>query len=333
MRESDIRPADLLNEYLRLSARDAGRLLAAPGNLRPRPCPGCGAAKARPAFEKSGFAYVTCADCGTLYTDPAPDAEALAAFYTASEAAEYWSGVFFPAVTEARRVHVFEPRARDILDLLEELGRASRRAVDVGAGNGLFLDVLRSLAPGLSLAGVEPAAHAADVCRDLGFEVFEGFADAAGADPAWAGGADLVTSFEVIEHVPDPLDFLTSLTALAKPGGTVLVTGLSGDGFDIKTLGPKAKAVSPPHHLNFLSRRGVAALLDRAGLVELDFLTPGRLDVDIVRNILAEDDSALADPFLRHLMNDVDDATRAAFQAFLAGNRLSSHMWIVAGKP
>jgi len=86
--------------------------------------------------------------------------------------------------------------------------------------------------------------------------------------------------------------------------------------------------VSPPHHLNFLSRAGLSALLTRVGLEEIAFLTPGQLDVDIVRNA-----GLPADPFLAHLLGQGTDAQRAAFQRFLAENGLSSHMWVLARRP
>ena len=55
MKESDIRPAELLDEYLRLSVADAERLFADRSTLSERPCPGCGSVEYRAAFEKNGF--------------------------------------------------------------------------------------------------------------------------------------------------------------------------------------------------------------------------------------------------------------------------------------
>ena len=74
-------------------------------------------------------------------------------------------------------------------------------------------------------------------------------------------------------------------------------------------------------------------MLARAGLEDVAFLTPGQLDVDIVRNALAADDAAVTDPFLRHLLTQGDAVQRAAFQRFLADAGLSSHMWILARRP
>ena len=325
MRESDIRPEALLTEYLRLSAEDAGHFFSDETAFVHRLCPGCGADSPQAAFVKSGFTYARCSDCSSLYAVPSPEPGLLGAFYADSPSQHYWGKVFFPAVAEARRTKIFRPRVERIQALLAEHGMVGDTLVDVGAGTGIFLEECRSLGVGRHLLALEPSVEMAEICRSKGFETLQAFADQAAP---WHGRADLVASFEVIEHVHSPADFLADLRALARPGGLVLVTGLCGTGFDILTLGPDSKAVSPPHHLNFLSRAGLSALLTRVGLEEIAFLTPGQLDVDIVRNTKLP-----ADPFLAHLLGQGTESQRAAFQRFLAENGLSSHMWVLARRP
>ena len=334
MREGDIRPADIFNEYLRLSAADAERFLASDQNLAARDCPGCAAGSAEFEFTKNGFDMVRCRACGSLYASAVSSEEQLRAFYRDSKSSDYWARVFFPAVAEARREKIFRPRVGHIAENVPRWAPQQTspldRIIDVGAGAGLFLEEAKSAGLARRLGAVEPSPAMAEECRSRGIETFPGFAADAAGDPGWRDSADLVCCFEVIEHVADPLDFFRDLAALAKPRGLVLVTGLSGDGFDILTLGKDAKAVSPPHHLNFLSQAGVAALLQRAGLSLVEFQTPGKLDVDIVANTLAERPDAVTDPFIRKLVTDAPQATKDAFQNFLQQTKLSSHMWIVA---
>lgn len=335
MREQDIRPADLLAEYLRLSSADAARFFPDPGGFRARACPGCGAAApaGAPEFTKNGFPFARCPACATLYARAVPNDEGLAAFYRDSPSQRYWGEVFFPAVAEARRERIFRPRVARVRGLCAELGLVPQRVVDVGAGAGLFLAECRTGGLGTELTAIEPSAALAGRLAADGFATFAGFADQAAADPAWAGRADLAVSFEVIEHTTDPGAFLAAMAALVRPGGLVLASGLCGTGFDILVLGARSNAVSPPHHLTFLSRRGAEAALGRVGLEPMLFLTPGALDVDIVANALKEDPAAVADPFLRHLLTNATDAARQSFQEFLAASGLSSHMWLVARRP
>lgn len=327
MRESDIRPAEILKEYLRLSALDAETMFADCSQFGQRPCPGCGGVELCPAFSKHGFDLVRCAGCDTLFVSPCPTDDQLLPLYADSPSTRYWAEVFFPAVAEARRTRIFAPRVERLLSMMADQKQALETIVEVGAGAGIFLEEVRHTRPNISLRAVEPGSALARQCRESGFETFKGTAETASRDPDWMGTADLVVCFEVIEHTVDAFSFTSSLRRLAKPGAIVLFTGLSGDGFDIRTLQERSNAVAPPHHLTFLSRQGVARLMQRAGLEAVEVFTPGELDVDIVVNALNEDQSAVLDPFLKNLMLGPNEAARTAFQSFLRENGLSSHMW------
>ena len=154
----------------------------------------------------------------------------------------------------------------------------------------------------------------------IALTVFNGFAEAASKEKSLVNTGFLVTSFEVIEHLVSPAEFLKDLSIICNKEGVILITGLSGSGFDIQVLGKKSKAISPPHHLNFITRRGVTSLLERCGLQEISFTTPGKLDVDIVRNSFIEDASAISDPFLHQLFKEDDEGVLIAFQKFLTLN-------------
>jgi SAM-dependent methyltransferase len=335
MREQDIRPADILATYLDLSRRDAETYFPDPGTLPLGDCPGCGASheKSNRLYEKFGFPIVECSDCTTMYVNPRPAADQLDAFYRDSPSTEYWANTFFPSVAEARRELIFAPRARDVLAMTVAAIGTPHTVMDIGAGYGLFLTELRKLLPGADLRAVEPGKSLADRCRAKGLLTFEGFAEDAVNDAGWNGMADLVVSFEVIEHLPDPLSFVSTMRDLARPGGLVFLSGLCGDGFDIRTLGARSNAVSPPHHLTFLSQKGVRALLARAGLECLSFQTPGKLDVDIVRGALEADDTVVTNPKIRDLVQGVDTNAKSAFQKNLVAECRSSHMWILARRP
>jgi SAM-dependent methyltransferase len=329
VKEQDIRPDALAKRYYELSALDADRCFPDQAGRTAVACVGCGSSDASFALEKNGFAYAQCRTCGTLYQSPRPPLDAFEAFYRNSESSSYWSDVFFPAVAEVRREKIFRPRVEGVAAMAAARGHAVESIVDVGAGFGIFLDEWRALAPGITGLAIEPGHNLAEACRAKGFEVIEDIAEnVVGRD----GAADLVVCFEVLEHVWEPLQFVEQMVRLAKPGGLVFLTTLGVDGFDIQTLWERSNAIFPPHHINFLSVAGFERLFERAGLTDIEVRTPGKLDVDIVRNAWAAE-PALAEGhrFLAHLLED--ERRAAAFQAFLADNRLSSHTWVMGRKP
>lgn len=328
MRESDIRPAALLQRYLELSKRDA-ELCFADGPRLSLPCVACAGELLMGEFEKNGFTYSSCQDCGTLFQSPRPSMADFEAFYRNSASSRYWAEEFFPAVAEARREKIFRPRVEMLENLCHARGIAVDRLIDVGAGYGIFLDEWRQRNPSTQLLAVEPSQSLAAECRTKGFDVVEDIAEhVSGYD----NNADLVVCFEVLEHVYDPLAFVRNLAKLAKPGGHVVVSTLCVDGFDIQMLWDKSNSIFPPHHINFMSVAGFERLFARAGLVDVNVTTPGQLDVDIVRNATEHFPGLLyGQRFLRRIVNDQKIA--ADFQDFLAENRLSSHAWVIGRKP
>jgi SAM-dependent methyltransferase len=328
LKESDIRPGELFERYLELSAADAVTYFSS-SKRKDLPCPACGHKFVQSAFEKFGFDYQLCLTCGTVYQSPRPPWEDFARFYKESPSAQYWARVFFPAVAESRRVHLFRPKVKELARLCRNNHFSPKVFADIGAGYGLLLEEWRRSFPETRLVAVEPNPDLAAQCRSKNLTVVELFAEEA---DLLQDEIDLVTAFEVIEHLYDPLVFLNSLARLLRAEGRILITGPTIDGFDIQVLWEHSNSISPPHHINLISIRGFEILLTRAGFSNLQISTPGKLDVDIVKNALSHNKNILSGQrFLQTLLTR-DDETLGAFQKFLSDHALSSHCWVWASK-
>jgi len=320
MKEADIRPREITDRYLELSIKDACKMDRS--HFLSIDCPACLSRSYCCKLQKNGFDFQLCQDCGSLFCSPRPDPEILNLFYESGESAEYWANVFFPAVAELRREKLFRTKAAAIVDLLRTKGISAPTAIcDVGAGYGIFLEELSKYFPEASLHAIEPSQSLAAVCRKKGFETLESNVEDA---KLWEGRFDLVISSEVLEHVYSPEAFVRSLSLLCRPDGHALVTCLGYDGFDILVLQEKSKAISPPHHLNFLSVKGLSVLFRRGGFQDIEVTTPGLLDVDIVLN------SGSAPEFLKALSKR--EGAISDLQTLLQKHKLSSHVWILGGK-
>ncbi|MBF0358605.1 MAG: class I SAM-dependent methyltransferase [Magnetococcales bacterium] len=326
MKENEIRPADTFQEWLRLSACDAEKMFDHSQRVI-IPCPACGEERYEQAFSKHGFLYVECLECQTLYLSPRPPEEEFTEFYLNSESSRYWVDIFFPSVLEARREKIFIPRVTQIRKLCLNNGISPDTVMDIGAGHGIFLEEWGKKLPSSTLCAIEPNNSMADICRAKGIEVLESTAE--NSSNVWQQKADLATCFEVIEHAHEPLRFIRAIHNLVAPNGMALVTGLGVQGFDIQVLWERSNSISPPHHLNFMSVRGLEILFSRAGFQKVEVTTPGKLDVDIVRNTIANDASPQLNRFV-HTMLDSGSKVGNEFQTFLSNNKLSSHCWIAA---
>lgn len=327
MREHEIRPQALLDQFFARLERDAAKLAARRVEFVAVPCPFCGSGEARSDFEKEGFRYVECRGCDSLYASPRPTPALLQEYLETSEAAEFWSTHFYRETAAARRAQIFRPRAARIAALAEQYGLgADAVCVDIGAGYGLFLQELMALDRFGRVVAIEPDARLARVCREHGVQVVEKWVeDVTPADVA----ADLAVAFEVIEHVFEPLAFLRAAASTVRPGGFLFFSTLAASGFDIQVLWEHSRSVSPPQHLSFPSIAGVTRLVERAGLEMVEVTTPGQLDVDIVRNrLLAHPE--LPVPRIARAIAAADESARRALQQVLREHRLSSHVQCLA---
>jgi SAM-dependent methyltransferase len=231
-------------------------------------------------------------------------------------------------VAEKRREQIFQPRAKRLAKICKELNLEVTKIIDVGAGYGIFLDEWRNISPESEMIAIEPMPSLANECRNKGLIVFEEIAEQV---KDLNNFGNLVVCFEVFEHVYDPLNFIQVLKKMTRPGGYVFISTLCIDGFDLQMLWNKSNQISPPHHINFLSIDGFKSLFHRAELIDITVMTPGKLDVDIVKNnkdLLPE--LFGINSFLKRIIDD--DPTAKNFQQFLADNQLSSHAWIMGKK-
>lgn len=314
-------------EQAKRFAADVARLLARKAEFVEVPCPACGGVETRPAFQKHDLDYVVCQRCTTMFINPRPTPAVLEMYYSTSENYAFWNEYIFPASEAARREKIFRPRAEQVAAICERYGVRRGTLLEVGAGFGTFCEELRSIGLFQRLIAVEPTPGLAATCRGRGLEVIEKpieHVDLQGTP------VDVVASFEVMEHLFAPGDFVQQCARVLAPGGLFIATCPNGQGFDVATLGTLSNTVDP-EHLNYFNPESLSALVSAHGFTVLEVHTPGKLDAELVRKrVLAGEFDLSGQPFLQHVLIDAWDKVGAAFQGFLAANQLSSHMWLVA---
>jgi 2-polyprenyl-3-methyl-5-hydroxy-6-metoxy-1,4-benzoquinol methylase/Zn ribbon nucleic-acid-binding protein len=323
LRETDIRPDELMAEQARRYAADVAWLMERRERFVEVACPACEESAHEPHWRKYGLDYRRCLGCGSVYVSPRPDPELLDEYYRSSSNYEYWNTVVFPASEDARRERIFRPRAERAVELAGRHGAGTSTLVDVGAGYGTFCEEVRRLQAFERVVALEPEPHLAATCRAKGLEVIE-----APVEQAALGAADVLTSFEVLEHLFSPQEFVQRCASVLRPGGLLMITCPNVHGFDVEVLG-EASATVDAEHLNYLHPASLGALVERCGFEVVESQTPGRLDAELVRKKALSGEVAL-EGFLRRVLLDEWDRAGDAFQDFLAANGLSSNMWLVA---
>jgi SAM-dependent methyltransferase len=109
--------------------------------------------------------------------------------------------------------------------------------IDVGCGDGIFL----KLVPGQRHRGIEFNPEAARRARDAGLTVSE-----VPIEQLPEARADVVTLFQVLEHVLNPVEILGAVTRILRPGGRLFVAVPNNDSWVGRA--PPNPLNAPPHH-------------------------------------------------------------------------------------
>jgi len=327
MRESEIRPEHLMQEQAARFAADIGRLLKHKGEFVHVGCPACGSESAEKAFEKYQLTFVICRECETLYMNPRPSPAILETYYSTSENYAYWNQYIFPASEETRRQKMFRPRATRLVETCRRYQVDTDLLLEVGAGFGTFCEEIRRLQHFKRVIAVEPTPGLADTCRGRGLEVIERPIEDVQLDES---RVNVIASFETIEHLFSPENFLSRCATLLAPDGLIFLTCPNIKGFDLVVLKEASDTVDV-EHLNYFHPSSLSNLLTRCGFEVLEVLTPGKLDAELVRKKVLEGEFTLSgQPFLQLVLMEEWERLGSPFQQFLASSLLSSHMWIVA---
>jgi SAM-dependent methyltransferase len=187
-----------------------------------------------------------CLRCGLLFQWPMPAAEDLLRAYRAVED---------PLYEEER-----EGRYVTFRRVVQKLGPGEgRRLLDVGAYCGYFLDVARQA--GYRAEGIELSAWAASRAALLGVAV----EDESLADRAASGRRyDVVTMWDVVEHLADPRAELASAFRLVSPGGRLYLSTIDAASLVARVMGRRWPWLMDMH-LYYFTRHTIAKLLQEAG--------------------------------------------------------------------
>ena len=238
---------------------------------KPRVCPVCQSSAHRKEFDKAGFSYVRCVDCGTVYITPVPDASALSELY------DFIGDDYF---TDPRQLSLdFAPDkygkeiafTQKVFAKLQRSATSTGRLLDVGCATGSFLTAAQELGC-RKVQGVDISRPAIEYAQHLGLDTVA--ADFCTTDRFAPGSYDVITMWSMLEHVPNPLAFVQRAYDLLAPEGLLLTCVPNNASLTARLLGPRSRYVCILH-LNYFTATSLAKLLTRARLQILHHQTEG----------------------------------------------------------
>lgn len=199
-------------------------------------CDLCGSRDFEPVAEQDrygmGISTVLCRRCGFVFLNPRPTREAMVRFYR-----DHYRQYYFghpdprdPKYLESEYRTTALARGRWLLDFVKP-AVAERRptgapcVLEIGCGEGAFLEAARQEWPGSRLFGCEPSPfYAAFAAERSGAKVVAQDADTFLEQHAeLAGQCDVVVLSHVLEHLYDPRAKLVQLARFLSPRGVLCI--------------------------------------------------------------------------------------------------------------
>jgi SAM-dependent methyltransferase len=193
---------------------------------------------------------VRCDNCSLVYANPRLSADELVSLYTAVEDETYVDEREGRELTFARH-----------LDALQKYtGPAyGRSLLDVGAYIGIFVEIARE--NGWLAEGVEPSDWAVAQAQERGLPVHQGTQQ---SSILTGREFDVVTMWDVIEHVTDPSAELNRAFQLLKPGGWLAVHTMDVDSLTARAMGRRWPWYMDMH-LYYFSQKTLTELMRKNG--------------------------------------------------------------------
>ena len=199
---------------------------------------------------------VKCGKCSFVFAQKIPTTQELIDYYDGYGRNDYLSPITI------KRYH-------ELLDQMEKY-RKTNRILDVGCGIGYFLEVAKER--GWEVHGTEYTDKALEICRSKGIEMQEGKLDPSKFDNE---SFDIITSFEVLEHINNPQEEVTNFNRLLRPGGLIYLTTPNFNSLLRHRLKERYNVIAYPEHLSYYTPKTLKNLFLSQGFKTLQIQTTG----------------------------------------------------------
>jgi 2-polyprenyl-3-methyl-5-hydroxy-6-metoxy-1,4-benzoquinol methylase len=205
---------------------------------------------------------VRCRHCGLVYANPR---------WESSVVRESYSAVQDPTYVEERegRVLTFQRNLKPFEDLVAPNSH-TRRLLDIGCHIGVMVELAQKA--GWDAWGVEPSTWAAEEARKRSLNVLTG---TLGEAQLPADSFDVVTMWDVIEHLTDPAAEIRQIHRVLKPGGIFAVHTIDIESWFARLMGKRWPWLMEMH-LYYFSPQTLGRMVEQTGFQVIRSSAQGR---------------------------------------------------------
>jgi 2-polyprenyl-3-methyl-5-hydroxy-6-metoxy-1,4-benzoquinol methylase len=213
------------------------------------------------------FSIVKCSSCGLVYVDAVAYEEGNGHIYTEEYyhnegLARFDSGKFYGYSNYIEDEENIRLTFCKRLNTIENLTNGRGRLLDIGCAMGFLLDEARKR--GWKVVGTEVSSYSVTYAREkLNLEVYLGKLKELNFPTQFF---DVVTMWDVIEHVASPLEELYEVHRILKPGGLISIITPDVDSLFAKFLHKRWEEFQRvKEHLYFFSKKTLKNMLEKVG--------------------------------------------------------------------
>jgi 2-polyprenyl-3-methyl-5-hydroxy-6-metoxy-1,4-benzoquinol methylase len=240
-------------------------------------CALCGEKKHDALYTIKGFNLVQCSQCEFVFVNPRISNEDLPKIYKSNYFNNQDFGYTGYKENEALRKRNFKRWLNDITPYIKEKGNA----LDIGCASGDFLEILREKSWNIEGIELDPAMF--DELKSKKIEFFPDVFDKFNSTKKY----DLITLFDVMEHLPDIHGSLTRLKSLLSEDGSIALLTPDYGSSQRKLFGKKWFQFKPVEHIHYFSEKTLAKALSKHDLEIKKMIKPGQYaDADFLNSRL-----------------------------------------------
>jgi len=221
-------------------------------------------------IRKNGYDLFRCPHCSLVQTNLGkPYGQFLADFYTAG----YFTG-------EAR-AGAYENYGRDKPYIVKNMETFLSRIthfkpkgmlLDIGCAYGYFVEL--ALKNGFDAYGIDPSIHAVSKV-DPSFK--KRICSGTLSDVSYQKNSfDVITMFDVFEHLADPISDLQKVRGFLKDDGIIMIATGDTNSLAANILKRRWTFYIPPQHLFFFNKKTITETLQRTGFAPVTFFRIGK---------------------------------------------------------
>lgn len=201
-----------------------------------------------------------CQNCGFVYVSPRPDAKELYALYGETYFHNDESGVVGYSNYLKDEPNIRRTARRRLQQLEKFISRG--KLLDVGCATGFFLD--EAVKQGWNGEGLDVSSFGVRYAREH-FDLTAHHGTLTELDFE-SGAYDLVTMWDVIEHVPDPTAYVRRAAELLRAGGVISLATPDIDSLPARLAGRRWVGFKlSEEHVYYFSVRTLTRMLNAAG--------------------------------------------------------------------